>query len=171
MATGDTTVGRSSKLKVCDMLYVIATSALDEADCLVTENCQTQGLGFTRSPHTRFLRTRRKKSLEGDAWHHSFEGTPKRNCTNGFESRPTELIYVTTFKLQNAWIEIIRPGRRPKPRDDRGNQKIIPLGKCLYFLPEPQRQGSLRWNFSLAWRVAVPSTPNPVSILRRCGAK
>ena len=54
----------------------------------------------------------------------------------------TELISVTTFKLQNAWIEIIRPGRRPKPRDNRGNQRIIPLGSvCIFY---PNRSGKDR---------------------------
>jgi hypothetical protein len=43
--------------------------------------------------------------------------------------------------------------------------------QCLYFLPEPQWQGSLRPIFRSAWRYAVLSAPSPAAIIRRCGAK
>ena len=56
------------------------------------------------------------------------------------ESPDADLRY--EIKLQNAWIEIIRPGRRPKPRDNRGNQRIIPLGSvCIFY---PNRSGKDR---------------------------
>jgi hypothetical protein len=43
--------------------------------------------------------------------------------------------------------------------------------QCLYFLPEPQGQESLRPIFRSAWRYAVLSAPSPAATIRRCGAK
>src|SRR5271165_478062 len=43
--------------------------------------------------------------------------------------------------------------------------------QCLYFLPEPQPQGSLRPIFRSAWRYDVLPPPSSAAILRRPGPK
>jgi hypothetical protein len=71
------------------------------------------------------------------------------------ESPDADLRY--DIKLQNAWIEIIRRERRPKPRDGRGNQRMpARRGPSLLQLPPTDRINGKRYSPPL--RTGTPWT-------------